>query len=441
MKNYGCLLFIFFFFLFQSPTAQNLRGGGEANPELLTNQQSLKEWRDKRFGMFIHWGPITLRGTEIGWSRCREVECKDYDSLYREFNPVLFNADEWAETAKKAGMKYLVLVTRHHDGFSLWDTEYSKYDIMASPYKRDIVRELSEACDRQGLMFGTYYSICDWYHPDYPIRFSQGSNTALKDNADMDSFIRFIKGQLTELVVDYKSRIIWFDGEWEDPWTHEMGMELYSWLRGLDGSLLINNRVDKGRRGMSGVSKSDRFAGDFETPEQKVGAYNVSTPWETCITIANQWSWKPNDTLKSFGECLETLLRTAGGDGNLLLNISPMPDGRIEARQTEVLEKIGSWLEIYGESVYETRGGPVPPAEWGVTTHNDEFLFIHVLDQKQQYLFLPGISLISAEMFREGDQLEFENAKNGVILKITGESDDPDRVIRARMKSSETVNN
>ena len=187
---------------------------------------------------------------------------------------------------------------------------------------------------------------------------------------------------------------------------------------------------------MAGVSESDRFAGDFETPEQEVGAYNVATPWETCITIANQWAWKPNDRIKSYEECLRTLLNTVGGDGNLLLNIGPMADGRIEARQVEILKKIGSWLEIYGESVYGTRGGPVPPAAWGVTTRNDEFLFIHVLDQKQQYLFLPGISLLSAEMFRGGEPpLEFEKKSaetRGLSLKINGKSDGPVTVIRAR---------
>ncbi len=436
MKNYGCFLFIFFLFLCLSPAAQNLKGGGEANPDLLTNKEALEKWRDQRFGMFIHWGPVALRGTEIGWSRGREVEFEDYDSLYREFNPVLFDAEQWVKTARDAGMKYLVLVTRHHDGFSIWDTDYSEYDIMATPFKRDIVRELADACEKHGLMFGTYYSICDWYHPDYPNRYAQGGKIIKKPGGDMEAFNRFLKGQLQELVSDYKSRILWFDGEWEDPWTHEMGMELYAWLRELDDSLLINNRVDKGRRGMAGISESDRFAGDFETPEQEIGAYNLATPWETCITIGEQWAWKPNDRIKSYEECLETLLRTAGGDGNLLLNISPMADGRIETRQVEILDKIGAWLDKYGESVYGTRGGPVPPADWGVTTRNDEFLFIHVLDQEQQYLFLPGISLLSAEMFSGGEPLEFENAENGVILKIEGEPDDPVTVIRARMEKS-----
>lgn len=435
MKNLRFFLVIFTLFLIRVPAAQNLKGGGEANPGLLTNRESLEEWKDLRFGMFVHWGPVSLRGTEIGWSRGREVSFEDYDLLYREFNPVLFNADQWVETAKKAGMKYLVLVTRHHDGFSLWDTGYSEYDIMASPFKRDIVRELADACKEQGLLFGTYYSICDWYHPDYPYKYAQGGRMTLKKNADMaDKYVEFMKNQLTELVVDYKSRILWFDGEWEEPWTHQMGMDLYAWARSLDDSLLINNRVDKGRRGMAGVSESDRFAGDFETPEQEIGAFNLSTPWETCITIGEQWAWKPNDKLKSYEECLKTLLRTAGGDGNLLLNIGPMPDGRFEERQVEILLKIGKWLDKYGEAVYGTRGGPVPPRDWGVTTQKDEFIYVHILDTSREQVYLPGVSLTSAESLAEGKKLEYENGKYGAVLKTEGLTGEPFTVVKARME-------
>ena len=434
MRNLTCFLFVFFLLLLQTNSAQNLKGGGEANPELLTNKQSLEEWRDLRFGMFIHWGPVALRGTEIGWSRGEKVSFEDYDQLYTEFNPVLFNADSWVETAKKAGMKYLVLVTRHHDGFSIWDTAFSEYDIMSTPFKRDIVRELADACKKQGLMFGTYYSICDWFHPDYPNKYAHAGRVIKKDSSDMDSFNKFLRGQLSELVAKYKTRLIWFDGEWEDPWTHEMGMELYAWLRDLDDSLLINNRVDKGKRGLLGSSKSDRFAGDFETPEQQIGAYNTLTPWETCITIGDQWAWKPNDQLKSAEECLRILLHTAGGDGNLLLNVGPMLDGRIEKRQVEILKKIGSWLDIYGEALYGTRGGPVPPRDWGVTTHKDKILYVTLTDASRMEVFLPGVTLTSAASLAGGEKLDFENGKYGAVLKTEGLTGEPFTVVKAVME-------
>jgi len=427
-------VFLAFLFLFNPGIAQNLTGGGEGNPGLLTNKDSLEQWRNLRFGMFIHWGPVTLRGTEIGWSRGRGVSYEDYDQLFREFNPVLFDADEWVQTAKMSGMKYLVLVTRHHDGFSLWDTDHSEYDIMATPFKRDIVRELSDSCRKHGLMFCTYYSICDWYHPDYPHKFASGGRIIKKENPDMNSFNGFLRGQLEELVTEYQSRVIWFDGEWEDPWTHEMGMDLYAWLRELDDTLLINNRVDKGRRGMAGVSESDRFAGDFETPEQEIGAFNPHTPWETCITIGDQWAWKANDRVKSYEECLKILLNTVGGDGNLLLNIGPMADGRFESRQTEILLKIGKWLDKYGEAVYGTRGGPVPPRDWGVTTHKDKTLYIHLTDNGRNEVFLPGVKMLSAVGMDDGKTLDFENGRFGAVLKTEGLTGEPFTVVKAEME-------
>ncbi len=171
---------LFLLLLASALAAQNLGGGGEANPALHTNRASLEKWRDMRFGMFIHWGPVTLRGTEIGWSRGKQVPTEEYDKLYKEFNPVLFDADEWVRIAKAAGMKYIILVTKHHDGFALWDSDYTDYDIMAGPFKRDIVKELSEACKRRGILFGTYYSILDWRHPDYPIYLLNGKKCARK---------------------------------------------------------------------------------------------------------------------------------------------------------------------------------------------------------------------------------------------------------------------
>ena len=373
-----------------------------------------------RFGMFIHWGPVTLRGTEIGWSRGKQVPIADYDRLYREFNPALFDADEWASIAKAAGMKYIILVAKHHDGFALWDSEVSDYDIMAGPYKRDIVKELAEACKRQGILFGTYYSILDWRHPDYPVYLLDGKRRR-KENADMSRYVAYMKGQLRELIEKYNTNILWFDGEWEEPWTHEMGMDLYAWARGLNDALLINNRVDKGRAGMEGVSKGARFAGDFETPEQRVGAFNTETPWESCITIGRQWAWKPNDELKSADECLRILLQTAGGDGNLLLNVSPMLDGRIEQRQVEVLKKIGDWLAVYGETVYGTRGGPIPPQEWGVTTHKDKRIFVHVLQRRDDVL-LPSFqdAVKSAILYGHSTPVPFRMTKKGLSLSLAG---------------------
>ncbi len=166
MKKHTYLILLFLFILFNLD-AQN----EQPDPDLQTNLESLKKWQDMRFGMFIHWGPVSLRGTEIGWSRGTHVSIEDYDNLYKEFNPVLFNAADWVSTAKKAGMKYIVITTKHHDGFSLWPTDVSDYDIASTPYGKDILRQLSDECRKQGIVFGTYYSILDWHHPDYTTRY------------------------------------------------------------------------------------------------------------------------------------------------------------------------------------------------------------------------------------------------------------------------------
>ncbi len=422
-------LLVHLFLLTGILSAQTLFGGGEANPDLRSNQKALQNWQAMRFGMFIHWGPVALRGTEIGWSRGNQVPADEYDQLYKEFNPVNFDADEWGRIAKKAGMKYLILVTKHHDGFSLWDSKATDYDIMAGPFKRDIVKELSDACKKQGILFGTYYSILDWRHPDYPIELIKGRQTE-KSGADMSRYIPFLKGQVRELIEKYDTNILWFDGEWEEPWTHEMGMELYAWARGLKDELLINNRVDKGREGMEGVSKSARFAGDFETPEQRVGAFNTETPWESCITICKQWAWKPNDELKSADECIRMLLQTVGGDGNLLLNVSPMLDGRIEQRQIDVLEKIGAWLEGYGETVYGTRGGPIPPQKWGVTTHKENKIYAHIL-HKDHKILLPKFdkSISSVMLFPTLKKIDYKQTSKGLLLNLSGIAKSRDHLI------------
>jgi alpha-L-fucosidase len=387
--------------------AQSGRGGGEANPGLVTNQASLKNWQDLRFGMFIHWGPVALRGTEIGWSRGREVPFEDYDSLYQDFNPVLFDARGWVAAARVAGMKYLILVTKHHDGFTLWDSDDTDYDIMETDFARDIVAEISQECEKQGVVFGTYYSILDWYHPDYPIKFNRKVH---KEDPDMSAYIDFMKRQLTDLIETHGTKILWFDGEWEDPWTHKMGMELYAWARRQRNDLLINNRVDKGRQGMEGTTESRKFAGDFDTPEQQIGRFNTESPWESCITVGDQWAWKPNDNLKSDTELIRALVQTVGGDGNLLLNVGPMLDGRIEKRQLRLLRAVGRWLNVYGEAVYGTRGGPVPPAEWGVTTHKLGRVFVHLLDSKLSQVDLDPIDgkVIGARLLASSQEVNFQ---------------------------------
>jgi len=362
---------------------------------------SVEKWRDLRFGMFIHWGPVSLKGTEIGWSRGglrrgREgrgtIPVDVYDNLYKQFNPVKFNADEWVQIAKDAGMKYLVFTTKHHDGFVNFDSKLTDYKITSpeSPFRRDIVAELAEACNKGGIGLGFYYSQPDWHHPDY--RTDRHSH-----------YIEYLHGQIRELCTNYgKIDIIWFDGlggKAKD-WDAE---KLIKMIRQLQPHAIINNRC--------GVPC------DFSTPEQKVGSFNTMRPWETCMTICKQWAWKPNDRLKSFEECINILVNTVGGDGNLLLNVGPMPDGRIEPRQVERLHEIGNWLKENGNAIYGTRGGPFKPGDWGASTHKGNLIYVHVLKWPEDKLILPAISQkVVKSRLLNGENVSFTQSRNGVEI-------------------------
>jgi alpha-L-fucosidase len=372
-----------------------------------------------KFGLFIHWGPVSLKGTEIGWSRGREVPIEQYDQLYKQFNPTLFDADTWVSIAKEAGMKYLVITSKHHDGFCLWPSKFTDYHIGNTPFGRDVLKELSDACKRHGLWFCTYYSICDWHHPDYPLGSPGGRSK--KPHPNMPQYFEYLKNQTREIIENYGPLgIMWFDGEWEQPWTQEYGNELYAYLKGIQPNLIINNRVSKGRQGMAGTTQqANQNAGDYDTPEQRIGAFQTDRPWETCMTICRQWAWKPNDELKSLKQCIDTLVKVVGGDGNLLLNVGPMPDGRIEPRQVERLKEIGAWLRKYGQSIYSTRGGPFIPGPWGASTYKDNTIYIHILTLSGETLILPPIpKKIIASSVLTGGTAEVRQSKEAIEISI-----------------------
>ena len=353
--------------------ASSTRGADSSDDYLHAGAEDVRAWREMRFGLFIHWGPVSLKGTEIGWSRGGErrgrtgtgtIPVEVYDNLYKQFNPVQFNADEWVRIAKDAGMKYLVFTSKHHDGFSMFDSQMTDYKITHSPFKRDVVKELADACHKAGLKLGYYYSPVDWYHPDYRTE-------------NHVRYIRFMHAQLREICSNYgKIDIIWFDGlggtaeDWDS-------MNLFKMIRRLQPHVIINNRAG--------------LPADHDTPEQRIGKFQNDRPWETCMTICRQWAWKPDDQMKSLKQCIDTLVRVVGGDGNFLFNVGPMPDGRIESRQVERLKEMGAWLKQYGQTIYGTRGGPFRPGPWGASTHKGNTIYVHLLDGSDERLILPAI--------------------------------------------------
>ena len=359
--------------LFCTTRGANAGQGNREKGYLKASEQDVQRWREMRFGLFIHWGPVSLKGTEIGWSRGGErrgtggkgnIPVEIYDNLYKQFDPVEFNADEWVQIAKDTGMKYLVFTSKHHDGFSMFDSKLTDYKITNSPFKRDVVKELSDACHKAGLKLGFYYSPVDWYHPDY-----RTENHA--------RYIKYLHGQLRELCSNYgKVDIIWFDGlgGTAKDWDSE---NLLKMIRQLQPHVIINNRAG--------------LSADHDTPEQRIGKFQTDRPWETCMTLCQQWAWKPDDQMKSLKQCIDTLVRVAGGDGSFLFNVGPMPDGRIEPRQVTRLKEMGDWLKKYGETIYATRGGPFRPASWMASTHKGNVIYVHILAWPSDTVTLPPI--------------------------------------------------
>jgi len=380
-------------------------------------------WREARFGLFIHWGPVSLKGTEIGWSRGGErrgtggtgdIPLEVYDNLYREFNPVEFDAREWVQIALNAGMKYLVFTSKHHDGFCMFDSALTEYKITNSPFQRDVVRELADACHEAGLKVGWYYSPPDWHHPDYR-------------TANHARYIEYLHGQLRELCTNYgKIDILWFDGlgGTAEDWDAE---KLVTMIRELQPGIVINDRA--------GLPE------DHATPEQRVGAFNRNRRWETCMTICNQWAWKPDDTMKTLDKCIDVLVRTAGGDGNLLFNVGPMPDGRIEPRQVDRLAEMGAWLGQFGETIYGTRGGPYMPSAWGASTCKNSRVYLHVLDWNQVKdgrIELPPLprAIIRHELLT-GGAVKLENTPEALILHFDASARvEPDTILALEVEGN-----
>jgi alpha-L-fucosidase len=362
----------------------------------------LDAWRAAKFGMFIHWGPVSLKGTEIGWSRGAQIPVEEYDALYKKFNPTAFNADEWMKIAHDAGMKYVVFTTKHHDGFCMWDTKQTDFNIMHSPFGRDVVKELAAAAKRHALPFGTYHSVCDWHHPDFPLT-SPGGRVR-REKHDLDRYDQYLRNQVGELLRNYGPLwVMWFDVPQE--FDAKRGQALIDFARSIQPDLIVNNR--SGARG------------DYDTPEQHVGKFQFGRPWETCMTICQQWAWKPNDAMKSLKECLHTLALCAGGDGNLLFNVGPMPDGRIEPRQVERLREMGAWLAKYGESIYGTRGGPWKPTGAIASTRQGNTVYVHVLRWNGDTLVLPAIpAKIMRASLLTGGKVQCQQTDAGITISV-----------------------
>lgn len=374
-----------------------------AQPSMETKtqrDQRMRWWREARFGMFIHWGLYAVpageykgqRSEHVGewimeWANIPRVE---YEKFAAQFNPVKFDAREWVSIAKNAGMKYIVITSKHHDGFAMYDSKISNYDIVdATPYHRDPIKELAAEAKKQGLKFCFYYSIVDWHYPaayvDAPGKDPTAGNTTTKlKPRGKEEYLKYMQGQLRELITKYDPAVLWFDGEWQDWWTEADGKELYRYVRSLKPDILINNRVGKGRQGMQGMNKTDQeYAGDFGTPEQQIPANGLpGVDWESCMTMNTTWGFKSyDDKWKSPEVLIRNLIDIASKGGNYLLNVGPTAEGLIPPASVERLAAIGAWMKVNGESIYGTTASPFPnQLEFGRATSKPGRVYLHVFD-------------------------------------------------------------
>lgn len=414
--------------------------GGSAQPGYKPAPENLesRQWfADAGFGIFLHWGLYSMLA-QGEWAMTREnLNYREYEKLAGGFYPAAFNAEEWVTAIREAGAKYICFTTRHHDGFSLFRTAQSPYNIMeASPFGRDVVKELADECHKQGIRIHLYYSLIDWWREDAP-RGRTGRGTGRPaDSEDADAYFAFMKAQLTELLTQYgEIGAIWFDGVWdqdENPGFDWRLGELYSLIHALQpGCLVINNHH------IAPFEGEDVQVFERDLPGENTAGLSgqeVSRlPLETCQTMNGMWGYKIIDQdYKSPETLIRYLVGAAGRGANLLLNIGPQPDGRLPETALQRLDAMGKWLAENGQTVYGTTAGPVAPRSWGVTTRRGDRVYVHVMEHPDRALFVPitGMKVRSASHFGSGTAVSMRQDKEGVLLEFPDRNpDDVDYII------------
>ncbi len=380
-------------------------------------------WVDARFGMFIHWGIYSIPARGEWYMNDGHVPRSEYEKYAGDFDPTEFNADRWVRIAHDAGMKYLVITSKHHDGFCMFDTKATGYNVVeATPWHKDPLKALSQACRKYGVRFCVYYSIMDWHspyqvasdpdpeHPTYnPTHFRPG---------EKGQYIAYMKTQLRELVTQYHPSVLWFDGGWMDGWTKEDGRGIYSYLRKLDPKLIVNNRVIG--------------AGDYETPEQQIPPNGMpGHDWETCMTINNDWGYNASDLdFKSSATLIRNLVDIVSKGGNYLLNVGPTAKGVIPGPEVDRLDSMGVWLKVNGDAIYGTAASPfTTQLPWGRCTRKHGKLFLEVFEwPRDGKLPIEGIYSKPERAFLLSDSkrspLKVEKSGDSLLVSVPAEMPD-----------------
>ncbi len=398
------------------------------------NLEARKWFKEAKFGLFIHWGVYSVLGDGEWVMNNQNISIKEYERLPGFFNPIEFDADEWVKMAKEAGMKYITITSRHHDGFSMFDSAASDYNIVdKTPYGKDVLKMLSDACRKEGIKLFFYYSQLDWYRDDYFPRGRTGNGISGRGEGDWNDYIEFMKVQLTELLTNYgEIGGIWFDGQWDQhQWDGKRFgklkadfklKEVYELIHKLQPQALIgsNHHLAPNPGEDFQMFEKDlpgKGTKDFATSADDIG----NLPLEVCETINGSWGFNLKDRKhKTEKELVQYLVKAAGYGSNLLLNVGPMPNGKIQEEHVESLKKIGNWVKQNGQTIYNTKRGPIAPSDEIASTQNGNIVYIHLLDNKKSEYNIEGFKSKFKKItyLRSGNKVSIRKSKEGLSIRL-----------------------
>lgn len=404
------------------------------------NLQARQEFKDSKFGIFLHWGIYSMFGQGEWYMNNANIDCHEYAKVASGFYPSRFDAREWVAAIKASGAKYICFTSRHHDGFSMFDTQHSDYDIIdATPFKRDIVKELADECHKQGIKLHIYYSHLDWTREDYYPLGKTGRKTGRKQHGEWSSYLQFMNNQLTELLTNYGPiGAIWFDGLWDQPADFDWQLDKqYQLIHKLQPACLIGNNHHK-----------EPYPGeDFQMFERDLPGENHAgfssgqsisdLPLETCQTMNGMWGYRIQDSnYKSVSKLVRLLVNAAGKGANLLMNIGPQPNGELPALAVERMKGVGEWMNKYGETIYGSNAGCVTKASWGTTTRKGDMLYVHLLtDDMPKFVTLPLTERVSTvTLFDSGEKVKWEKIQGGIVLHTAQLKPSIDCIVALKLK-------
>jgi len=403
---------------------------GQTNYTPSPENLKAREWfKDAKFGMFIHWGVYSVLGDGEWVMNTQRIDKQTYQKLPAFFNPIDYNPGEWVALAKAAGMKYITITSKHHDGFAMFDSKLTDWDIVdRTPYKKDVLRMLADECKKAGIKLFFYHSHLDWFQENYYPRGNTGQTSGRPNSGEWYKYLDFMDGQLRELLTNYgEIGGIWFDGHWDKKDSDWRLDRTYSLIHSLQPACLIGNNHHLAPIPGEDFQMFEKDLPGLKTtgfnPEQSVG----NLPLETCETMNNSWGFNLQDkNYKPARNLIQYLVKAAGYNSNFLLNVGPMPNGRIQPEFIGSLKEMGAWMEKNGETIYGTRGGPVSPKTWGVTTHKGNRVYVHVLNPEDNNLLIPdfGKKVRSITLYSTGAKLKYKQDAFGIAVTIPDEAID-----------------